>query len=94
MASTGPTLNLTYDELLDEIKGILHILCQHNSSPLDYSSITDAFDRGIRSGAIALWYSLALTMRAPGQDCEKDRRQLRLLAGLPHESQESPADVH
>ncbi len=93
MASTGPTLNLTYDDLLDEIKSILHVLCQHNSSPLDYSSITDAFDRGIRSGAIAFWYSLALTMRDPRQNCDNDRLQLRILAGLSINSQESPGDV-
>ncbi|KAF1366619.1 hypothetical protein [Yokenella regensburgei] len=92
MSSTGPTLNLTYDELLDEIKGILRVLCRHSSSSRDDSSNTAAFDRGSCSGAIALWYSLALSMRAPGRDCEEDRRQLRLLAGLTRENQASPSD--
>lgn len=92
MTSTGPTLNLTYDQLLDEIKGILRVLCRHNSYPQDYSSPTDAYDRGSRNGAIALWYSLALSMRAPGRDCEEDRRQLELMAGLIRENQEPPAD--
>lgn len=92
MTSTGPTLNLTYDQLLDEIKAILRVLCRHNANPQDYSSPTDAYDRGCRNGAIALWYSLALSVRAPGRDCEEDRRQLELMAGLIHESQEPPAD--
>ncbi len=33
MTSTGPTLNLNYDQLLDEIKGIFRVLCRHNSNP-------------------------------------------------------------
>ncbi|KZQ40633.1 hypothetical protein A3N57_07670 [Enterobacter cloacae subsp. dissolvens] len=92
MTSTGPTLNITYDELLDEIKGILRVLCRHNSNPKDYASPTDAYDRGCRYGAIALWYSLALSMRTPGRDCEEDRRQLELMAGLTRENQEPSAD--
>lgn len=92
MTSTGPSLNLTYDELLDEIKGIIRVLSRHNSSPQNHSSTMDAFDRGCLSGAIALWYSLALSTRAPGRDCEEDRRQLQLLAGLIRENKEPPAD--
>lgn len=45
MSSTGPTLNLTYDELLDEIKSILRVLSRHSSSSRDDSSTTAAFDR-------------------------------------------------
>ncbi|EFI6096219.1 hypothetical protein HUI25_005155 [Escherichia coli] len=93
MTSTGPTLNLNYDQLLDEIKGILRVLCRHNSNLQDYASLTDAYDRGCRHGAIALWYSLALSMRAPGRDCEEDRKHLKLMAGLTRENQEPSADV-
>lgn len=92
MTSTEPTLNLSYDELLDQIKSILRVLCRHSSSSRDDYSTTAAFDRGSCSGAIALWYSLALSMRAPGRDCEEDRRQLQLLAGLIHENLEPPTD--
>lgn len=92
MASTGPTLNLNYDQLLDEIKGILRILCRHNSNPRDYTSLMDAYSRGCCHGAIALWYSLALSMRAPGRNREEDRKQLELMAGLTRENQEPPAD--
>lgn len=92
MNSTGSTLNLNYDQLLDEIKGILRVLCRHNSNPQDYASLTDAYDRGCRNGAIALWYSLALSMKTPGRDCEEDRRLLELMAGLTRETQESSAD--
>lgn len=54
--------------------------------PQDYASLTDAYDRGCRHGAIALWYSLALSMRAPGRDCEEDRKHLKLMAGLTREN--------
>ncbi|WP_432465499.1 hypothetical protein [Enterobacter hormaechei] len=36
MSSTGPTLNLTYDELLDEIKSILRVLSRHSSSSREH----------------------------------------------------------
>ncbi|MGU3416678.1 hypothetical protein [Enterobacter bugandensis] len=59
MTSTVPTLNLTYDQLLDEIKSILRVLYRHNSYPQDYASPTDAYDRAaatapLRSGI--LWH--------------------------------------
>ncbi|MDV5353233.1 hypothetical protein [Enterobacter hormaechei] len=52
MSSTGPTLNLTYDELLDEIKSILRVLSRHSSSSRDDSSTTAAFDRGVAAAPL------------------------------------------
>jgi len=49
MSKKERTINLTYDELLEEIKATLRALSRTSSASLD------AFDRGSRSGAINFW---------------------------------------
>lgn len=75
-------LDLTYDELLEEIKEMLNVFSRACSTPLD------SFDRGCRSGAINFWYKLAMKTPATEKQCRDDQRLLCLLAGL-----EPPDDV-
>lgn len=77
MASTEPTLNLTYDELLEKTKAMIRMMSGHASNP------PGAFDRGLSSGVIHLWRRLAVEMDWRGWDFLQDYKELRLLAGLP-----------
>lgn len=81
------TLNLTYNELLDEIKETLSLFNRTSCTPMD------TFDRGCRSGAINFWYQLALKTSATDKQLHDDHNQLRLLAGLKNSDQELSADV-
>lgn len=88
MAKPVPTLHITYDELLEHTREMLHMFSRHSCTPMD------AFDRGLHSGAIHLWRSLVIGMDETVRDYRGDYKQLRLLAGLTADDQEPPADAH
>lgn len=90
MASTEPTLNLTYDELLEKTRAMIRMMSGRASNP------PGAFDRGVSSGIIHLWRRLAVEMDWQGWDYLEDYRALRLLAGLSADGtddEEPPADA-
>ncbi|MEG5386046.1 hypothetical protein UXP03_21695 [Enterobacter hormaechei] len=88
MTSSGPTLNLTYNQLLNQTQEMLRMFDSQRRTP------PDTFDAGLRVGVVHHWYRLALSMGATVWDCREDHRQLRLLAGLDPEDLDPPADDH
>ncbi|WP_155288007.1 hypothetical protein [Enterobacter cancerogenus] len=88
MGSPGPTLSITYDQLLETTRTVLHTFAAAGCTP------PDEFDRGLCVGAIDLFLTLIQGMEETDRDYADDHRQLRLLAGLETDGREPAADVH
>ncbi|EQA1638039.1 hypothetical protein O1F62_RS20510 [Enterobacter hormaechei] len=88
MVSTEPTMNLSYDQLLETTRTVIGTFKSSFSTP------PDEFDRGLCIGAIDLFLTLIQQMPETGRDYHEDHRQLRLQAGLETDAQEPTGDVH
>lgn len=88
MARPEPTLNLSYDQLLETTRTLIGTFKSSFSTP------PDEFDRGLSIGAIDLFLTLIQQMPETERDYYEDHRQLRLLAGLETDTQEPSGDVH
>lgn len=88
MASPEPTLNLSYEQLLETTRTLIGTFKSSFSTP------PDEFDRGLSIGAIDLFLTLSQQMPETERDYYDDHRQLRLLAGLDPEDLEPTADDH
>ncbi|MDL4915905.1 MAG: hypothetical protein QRY16_19680 [Enterobacterales bacterium endosymbiont of Blomia tropicalis] len=87
MPGNEPTLNLTYDQLLETTRTVISTFKSSCSTP------PDEFGRGLSIGAIDLFLTLIQQMPETERDYYDDHRQLRLLAGLETDAQEPAADV-